>query len=168
MAKKSLRRWYVLAGVLVVMAGGLFVAYRSGSLRMFGIYRPSNAIMVIAPYRYAGTWVLDDPAVGLNREPFVSGIPEMIDEMVKDIPNAEKGFRLLFSSRPFPGYTHELVWRRGDETGNWYYCKQYDKEGWLCPGLFRYYRRAPKELYAKAEKLAGAPANQPASPPPGQ
>ncbi|HDP34172.1 MAG TPA: hypothetical protein ENN29_03575 [Candidatus Hydrogenedentes bacterium] len=109
--------------------------------------------MVIAPYKYAGTWVFDDESTGLNKEPFVSGIPELIDELVKDIPDAEKGFRLLFSTQPFPGHTHKLTWRRGDKSGNWYYAEQYDKEGWLCPALFRYYDEAPKEIYIKAEKL---------------
>ena len=64
----------------------------------------ANAIHVIVPYRHASTWVFDDPRVGLSQEPFVSGIPEMIDTMVANIPNAEKGFRLLFASEPFPGY----------------------------------------------------------------
>jgi len=113
--------------------------------------RSDNSIQVIAPYKYAGTWVFDDPRVGLEREPFVAGIPEMIDEMVQGIPNAEEGFRLLFSSQEFPDHTHKLVWRRGDEKGNWYYCPQYDKEGWLCPGLFKYFDEAPPELYVKAE-----------------
>jgi hypothetical protein len=72
--------------------------------------------------------------------------------MVKDIPNAEQGFRLLFSTQPFPGHTHKLTWRRGGKTGNWYYSDRYQKEGWLCPGLFKYYREAPKEIYVKAEE----------------
>ena len=72
--------------------------------------------------------------------------------MIKDIPEPEKGFRLLFSAQPFPGHALKLTWRRGDKTGNWYYCEQLGKEGWLCPGLFKYYREAPKELYVKAEK----------------
>jgi hypothetical protein len=41
-----------------------------------------NAIMVIAPYRHEGTWVFDDPSAGLVKEPFVAGIPEMIDILV--------------------------------------------------------------------------------------
>ncbi len=45
----------------------------------------SNEIHVIAPYRHASTWVFDDPAVGLQAEPFVSGIPEMIDVLVAAI-----------------------------------------------------------------------------------
>ena len=47
-----------------------------------------NAIMVIAPYWFEGTWVFDDPEVSLVREPFVSGVPEMINELVENIPDA--------------------------------------------------------------------------------
>jgi hypothetical protein len=36
--------------------------------------------------------------VGLVQESFVGGVPEMIDELVADIPNARNGFRLLFSA----------------------------------------------------------------------
>lgn len=148
--RKSIKPWYLaLAAVVLIVVG--FVAWQTGVFGSLGRGRAGNAIVVIAPYKYAGTWVFDDPAAGLTREPFVSGIPEMIDDMVKNIPNADKGFRLLFSAQPFPGYTRKLTWRRGDSTGNWYYCEQYGKEGWLCPGLFRYYRKAPPEIYAKAE-----------------
>jgi len=41
-----------------------------------------NAIAVIAPYKYEGMWVFDDPAVELSREPFVAGIDTMIDRLV--------------------------------------------------------------------------------------
>jgi len=143
-------RVLVVTAVVLLLAVG--IAWYEGALQPFGIYRPSNSLMVIVPYRYGGTWVFDDAAVGLKREPFVSGIPEMIDEMVKDIPNADQGFRLLFSTQPFPGQMEKLTWRRGDKSGNWYYSEKLQKEGWLCPGLFRYYQQAPKELYAKAEK----------------
>src|SRR6478672_1919756 len=68
----------------------------------------ANTIHVIVPYRHASTWVFDDPRVGLSQEPFVSGIPEMIDAIVANVPNAEKGFRLLFASAPFPGYQVKL------------------------------------------------------------
>lgn len=110
-----------------------------------------NSIFIIEPYKSAGTWVFDDPDVGLVREPFVSGIPEMIDKLVEDIPEAEKGFRLLFSAKPFPGYTLKLIWRREAKEGNWYYCEKFKSEGWLCPALFKYFKKAPKEIYAKAE-----------------
>ncbi len=112
---------------------------------------PANSIIVLHPYKAAGTWVFDDSRTGLVREPFVSGIPEMIDRLVSDIPNAEKGFRLLFSANTFPDYDIKLIWRRAESGGNWYYCEQYKTEGWLCPSLFRYFKEAPKDLYAKAE-----------------
>ena len=31
-----------------------------------GVNPSSNSIMVVAPYWYKGTWVFDDPAVGLS------------------------------------------------------------------------------------------------------
>lgn len=108
-------------------------------------------MLVIAPYKHAGTWVFDDAGRGLRQEPFVAGIPQMIDRLVADIPNAEQGFRLLFSTQEFPGYTHQLTWRREDASGNWYYAPQFDTEGWLCPALLKYFRQAPKTIYVKAE-----------------
>lgn len=110
-----------------------------------------NAIGVIVPYKYEGIWVFDDPAVGLVREPFVAGIDTMIDRLVASIPGAEQGFRLLFSAIPFPGHSVKLEWRREEAGGNWYYCPQFDIEGWLCPALFKYFVRAPAELYGRAE-----------------
>ena len=73
-----------------------------------------NTIQVISPYRDHGTWVFDDPNAGLVREPFVSGVPEMIDRLVRDIPNAELGFRLLFSAGPFPGYQAKFARTRAE------------------------------------------------------
>jgi hypothetical protein len=48
----------------------------------------ANELMIIMPYWHAGTWVFDDEATGLCMEPFVAGIPEMINDLVGDIPNA--------------------------------------------------------------------------------
>ena len=110
-----------------------------------------NNIGVIVPYRYEGMWVFDDPAVGLVREPFIAGVDTMIDRLVDSIPNAENGFRLFFSAAPFPGFAVELHWRREELGGNWYYCPQYNMEGWLCPALFRYFDKAPPKLYVRAE-----------------
>jgi hypothetical protein len=98
-----------------------------------------------------GGWIFDDPAVGLSREPFVSGIDTMIDGLAAQIPNAEKGFRLLFSATPFPGYAVKLAWRREEYGGNCYYSPELDMEGWLCPALLRYFDKAPPEMYGRAE-----------------
>jgi hypothetical protein len=114
-----------------------------------------NSILVIAPYKWEGMWVFDDPRVGLQREPFVSGADVMIDKLVANLADAEKGFRLVFSGAPFPGYTTMLQWRREEYGGNWYYSPQFDLEGWLCPALFHYFPEAPGEIYVKAEPRNG-------------
>lgn len=110
-----------------------------------------NALSVLFPYRYEGMWVFDDPDAGLRKEPFVAGIDTMIDRIVADIPNAANGFKLIFSPTPFPGFAVKLEWRREEYGGNWYYCPQLNLEGWLCPALFKYFDKAPLELYGKAE-----------------
>jgi hypothetical protein len=73
-----------------------------------------NAINVISPYKHHGMWVFDDPHVGLVQEPFVSGADTWIDRVVADIPNADKGFILIFSSTAFPGHQYRLDWRRAE------------------------------------------------------
>jgi hypothetical protein len=113
----------------------------------------ANAIHVIVPYRHASTWVFDDPRVGLAQEPFVSGIPEMIDALVAKISNADKGFRLLFSCSRFPGYHVKLEKLREEYEGIWYRWTERNAEGWLCPALLLYFSEAPPLLYVKAEAL---------------
>jgi hypothetical protein len=111
----------------------------------------ANILMVIEPYWYQGTWVFDDESKGLDKEPFVQGVPEIIDDLVKDIPNARNGFRLLFSSLPFSSYQIELTRVKEEYGGYWYKVKDKSVEGWLCPALFRYFETAPEAIYAKAE-----------------
>ena len=67
-----------------------------------------NSLGVIARYKYEGMWVFDDEAVGLVREPFVSGIDSMIDRLVDGVPDAEKGFRFIFQPRLFPATLSSL------------------------------------------------------------
>ncbi|HYO10054.1 MAG TPA: DUF6717 family protein [Tepidisphaeraceae bacterium] len=112
-----------------------------------------NAIMIIAPYWNGGTWVFDDERVGLVREPFVAGVPAMINHLVRDIPNARNGFRLLFSAAPFPGHQAAFTRVRGDSGGTWYRAEDLAVEGWLCPALFKYFDAAPETIYAKAEAI---------------
>lgn len=113
-----------------------------------------NSLRVLRPYKDQGTWVFDDERVGLQREPFVLGIDVMLDRLTAHIPHADRGFRLIFSPRPFPGYAAKLELRREDSAGNWYFSPTYNLEGWLCPALFKYFDAAPTELYAKAEPLS--------------
>jgi hypothetical protein len=107
--------------------------------------------MVIHPYWHEGSWVFDDEAKGLEKEPFVAGVPDMIDDLCKHVPEARKGFRLLFSSTPFPEYQLELKKVREENGGAWYRGGRGQSEGWLCPALFRYFETAPEALYVRAE-----------------
>jgi hypothetical protein len=109
----------------------------------------SNTLFVIQPYRWNGMWVFDDPRVGLVREPFVAGMPEIIDRAVQEIPDAGDGFLLIFSASPFPGATVELDRVREELGGHWYRWAVHAMEGWLCPALFHYFETAPAKLYAQ-------------------
>lgn len=111
-----------------------------------------NAINVIAPYKYLGMWVFDDARVGLVQEPFVSGADTMIDWVVRDLPDAENGFTLIFSASAFPGAQLTLEWRRAEADGNWYYAPGLDAEGWLCPALLRYFPSPPPLLHVLVKR----------------
>ncbi len=146
---EKLSTWisFGIALVLVVVIVQLHPARQARTVR------DVNALMVIAPYKYQGAWVFDDPATGLVREPFIAGIDTMIDNAVSKIPNAEKGFRAIFSARDFPGSDFKLEWRRPESGGNWYYSDRFRMEGWLCPALLKYFSAAPREIYIKVEEL---------------
>ncbi len=136
-----MKRIVLMLAAIVVLAG----------CRQAPVAATANSLLVIAPYKHAGTWVFDDPGRGLKQEPFVAGIPQMIDKLVAGISNADQGFRLTFAAQEFPGYTHKLEWKRQDISGNWYYSPQFDAEGWLCPALLKFFKAAPPEIYVKAE-----------------
>ena len=108
-----------------------------------------NSIFCIFPYNHKGQWVFDDADVDLLREPFVSGADVIIDRMVEPLQNPEKGFTLLFSSNPFPGYQLELEWVEKELGGNWYKSEELGMGGWLCPALLKYFTEAPNRIYAQ-------------------
>lgn len=114
----------------------------------------NNAIFVIKPYDYLGTWVFDDEKVDLVKEPFVFGIPQIIDRAVYGLENPKQGFTVLFSSNELPFY--DLVLEKEIEIhgGATYNVKFADKimNGWLCPALFKYFDVAPDKIYVKIEK----------------
>ncbi|HWD41906.1 MAG TPA: DUF6717 family protein, partial [Fimbriimonas sp.] len=81
----------------------------------------------------------------------VGGADTVIDQWVKSIPNAEVGFRLIFSHEPFPGFQYMMSWVRPEMSGNVYRCEELGMEGWLCPALLKYFEKAPPKIYAKCE-----------------
>jgi hypothetical protein len=136
--------------VAVILTAGLIAAFAL-IRKQNGTKRGVNSLMVIIPYKYEGLWVFDDPAVGLNKEPFIAGIDTLIDKATANIPDAQHGFRAIFGAVPFPGATFKLERRRADSGGNWYYSPEFQQEGWLCPALFKYFAHAPPEIYVKVE-----------------
>lgn len=110
-----------------------------------------NSIFVIKPYRWNGQWVFDESERNLNREPFVAGADVMIDRAVADIPNAEDGFIMIFSAKPFPCTQIVLEWRREELGGNVYYWREQGIECWLCPALFAFFSEAPKKLFVQVK-----------------
>lgn len=113
----------------------------------------NNTLKAIQPYYSSGTWIFDDAATGLRAEPFVHGIPEMIDRLVADIPNARAGFRLTFSATPFPGHTLRLERAEAYGGGNFYLDPATGRRGWLCPALFKYFHVAPDAIYIQADAI---------------
>ena len=132
-------------------------AYRQKRLRKENTVVLHNSIFVIAPYLYEGTWVFDDDRVGLAKEPFVSGVPDMINYLVREIPDAQDGFRMFFSKNKYPGYSQSLSWRSTEYNGNWYQMEVDPLlSGWLCPALSHYFPEPPEKLYVSAEPLVQA------------
>lgn len=119
-----------------------------------------NAINIIKPYKWEGMWVFDDFERGLVREPFVSGIPEIIEFglKIKGIENGENGFLLLFSDSEFKGADIILEWVTFECNGDIYRVAEVtgeieipNMEGWLCPALRKYYKDAPKNIYIQVK-----------------
>jgi hypothetical protein len=110
---------------------------------------PMNSIFAIHPYKHEGLWVFDDEAAGLRQEPFVAGSDVIIDRLTESIPTAAKGFTLLFSGAPFPGFHAKLEWKRNEYGGCWYQLADSDLEGWVCPALFRYFDQPPAEIFTQ-------------------
>ena len=111
-----------------------------------------NALMQISAYRKNGGWSFDDASVGLVAEPFVAGIPEMID-ILADKCGAVDRVVLTFSVAPFPGANCRLERVREEFGGNWYRCEDRNMDGWLCPALFCYFPTAPDAIHIRATRL---------------
>lgn len=111
-----------------------------------------NAVQMIRPYKWKGRWVFDDEDVGLLREPFILGMSEMVSEMVRDVPRAEEGFCMYFSTAPLPtdGVFH-LKYMAHEAEGAWYRNVETRMCGWLCPATLFYFEWFPPEIYIKAE-----------------
>ena len=125
----------------------------------------SNSILVLELYRNAGTWCFTDVERDLVHEPFISGIPEIIDECIAEtVENKAETYRLTFSSQQFPGATNYLTYLF-EEYGGAVYTKQkigqeanpMARTGWLCPATLKFFEVFPKTIYFAIHPLGCAP-----------
>jgi hypothetical protein len=111
-----------------------------------------NAIQILELYRHAGTWVFDDEKNDLVAEPFVAGVPAIIDKALsKTGDEYEKNIRVLFSHSPFPdGIKVEKI---KEEMGGCWYRDADEDIGWLCGATLFYFENFPDEIYFKIEVI---------------
>jgi hypothetical protein len=107
-----------------------------------------NALHHIHCYWTGTTWAFDDAAKDLHGEPFVAGADKILTSLVTafTIRNAfTKGFGLIFSDQPFPGF--QVVASRGRQEHNGFWYVVMGREGWLCPAMFRFFPEAPLHIF---------------------
>lgn len=109
-----------------------------------------NQINQIEIYRTASGWSFDDPSVGLLAEPFVCGIPQVIDHYAK---RANK-VTATFSHSDFPGIDTVLTLQMEEHGGGWYKDEMNNQlGGWLCPAVLRYFETLPETIYVRIQPL---------------
>lgn len=109
-------------------------------------------MMTIEIYRHAGTWCFTDEARGLLHEPFVLGIPEMIDRLIEKIGDQKNKttYAITFSEQQFPTCSTRLEKLEEEHGGAWYALHAEGietKEGWLCPATLKFFSDFPKTIY---------------------
>jgi hypothetical protein len=116
--------------------------------------RETNTLRCLVPFRWGGTWVFDDPAVGLDKEPFVVGIPELIDILLtrKGMKNVDR-FRLTFSASEIPGYDEKINMRFGPiDDGTGYETQSFGMTGFMFSrALDLYFYESPEQIYVKLD-----------------
>ena len=108
--------------------------------------KTENSLYIIQPYRDLGTWLFDDESRNIIREPFVLGVPQMIDMYLEQKGIQANKFTLIFSNKDIPNADAKLIKERDLNEGAWYSLVGTDKEGWICPAILKYYETAPDKL----------------------
>ena len=109
----------------------------------------TGSLNLISPYQQYGRWVFDVEESGLVAEPFIEA-DEVITALVNNIPEANKGFNLMFADFRFSGHQQMLV-NTGEEENPWlYHCKHLDVHGSLRSVLSRFYEVAPEKISVSA------------------
>ena len=96
-------------------------------------------------------WVFDDSGDGLSAEPFVGGADTMIDRVTRHIPDAERGFNVVFPGIHVPDHQHHLQWQKEEGTGDVYHVEELGAEGRLCPVLLRCFDERPSNVHVQVK-----------------
>ncbi len=131
-----------------------------------------NSIFQIRIYRTGPHgWAFDDEPRGITREPFVAGMPAIIDAMLRGQGHEAElvqSFEAQFSAAEFAGAPYVLH-RSDQEFGGYWYrfdgatatpnCVSETQEdsdyGWLCPALFHFFDEAPDAIYVAIPDVEG-------------
>ena len=113
----------------------------------------ANAMLTIEIYQFNGTWCFTDLKRQLVHEPFVLGIPEIINTVLETNSLYEEGknYRILFAEQEFPQTHGVLNQVREEFNGAWY--EWNGEEGWLCPATLAFFEYFPAQIYFRFEKL---------------
>ena len=127
-------------------------------------------VHTIRPFKKDGRWVFQkdgktwEMAPGQLTDATLSPIIVGADRMIlngcalKNIPNPENGFLVLFSEQWFPGCDVKLAFKENKFDGWLYDVESQSLNGvmpgqgaWICPYMKMYYKEPPKTLYLKME-----------------
>lgn len=110
-----------------------------------------NALMVVAPYWFQGSWVFDNPALDLDKEPLLLGDQKLIDELVSEIPDAKRGFRMIFSEKPFSCVEKGFLRIRQQKNPKWMRLGEFSFAEKFNPTFFKYFNNPPKRIFMRIE-----------------
>src|SRR3972149_8763754 len=84
-----------------------------------------NSLQYLELYRVGKTgWAFDDENRGISAEPFVCGLPEIINALVRRENITGDSIRVIYSGKEFPGHHIVLDHIEGESGGNWYRYKE--------------------------------------------
>jgi hypothetical protein len=120
----------------------------------------NNSMLALQLYRDAGTWCFTDESRNLTNEPFVLGIPAIIDKVIQDNEIDPHNPTVIFSENEFPQCQGYLAYEIFEQGGVWYSLQELHKpykhpggtlRGWLCPATLKFFPCHPKRIYFKLE-----------------
>lgn len=131
-------------------------------------------VHTIRPFKKDGRWVFRkdgrvwDMAPAQLTDVALSPVVIGADRMIlagcglKNIPNPENGFLVLFSEQWFPGCDVKLTFKENKYDGWLYDVTSENLQGlmpgqgaWLCPYMTMYYKEPPQTIFLKMEPDPG-------------